>query len=337
MNTTSQPLVSVITPVYNGAEYLAECIESVLAQTYQNWDYTIVDNCSVDGSREIALKYAARDPRIRLITTERYLRVIANHNRALCYISASSKYCKIVFADDWIFPECLERMVAVAERNPSVGMVGAYNLHGTEVGVKGLAYPSTRVLGREICRRTLLGDFYGLGSANCVLYRADLVRSQAPFYNEANVHADHEALFTVLKNSDLGFVHQVLTFTRERPGTLSTISTDRGTYHGCLLHVLVTYGPAYLTAEELEACLIRQLSKYYRFLARNLVTGRDAEFWKYHKERLAEAGLRFGRFRLSKGVVAMLWEAVRRPKDTAEALVKFKRLRTRGSTAEHVT
>ena len=50
MNRSSQPLVSVVTPVYNGAEYLSECIESVLAQTYQNWDYTIVNNCSTDDS-----------------------------------------------------------------------------------------------------------------------------------------------------------------------------------------------------------------------------------------------------------------------------------------------
>jgi cellulose synthase/poly-beta-1,6-N-acetylglucosamine synthase-like glycosyltransferase len=40
-----QPLVSIVTPVYNEAQHLAECIESVLAQTYQNWDYTIIDNC----------------------------------------------------------------------------------------------------------------------------------------------------------------------------------------------------------------------------------------------------------------------------------------------------
>ena len=45
---TNQPLVSVITPVYNGEKHLAECVESVLAQTYQHWKYVIVDNCSSD-------------------------------------------------------------------------------------------------------------------------------------------------------------------------------------------------------------------------------------------------------------------------------------------------
>jgi glycosyltransferase involved in cell wall biosynthesis len=48
------PLVSILTPVYNGEKYLAECIRSVLAQTYQNWEYTIVNNCSTDKTLEIA-------------------------------------------------------------------------------------------------------------------------------------------------------------------------------------------------------------------------------------------------------------------------------------------
>ena len=59
-----QPQVSVITPVYNGEEFLSECIQSVLSQTYQNWDYTIVNNRSTDRTLEIAQSYAARDPRI---------------------------------------------------------------------------------------------------------------------------------------------------------------------------------------------------------------------------------------------------------------------------------
>src|SRR5579862_2506920 len=121
MNRTSQPLVSIVTPVYNGAEFFVECIESVLAQTHHNWEYIIVNNCSTDESLNIAERYAARDSRIRIHNNSQFLDVIANHNAALRQISPLSKYCKFVFADDWIFPECIERMVAVSEQFPSIG------------------------------------------------------------------------------------------------------------------------------------------------------------------------------------------------------------------------
>ena len=70
---TGGPLVSVVTPVYNGAAFVSECIESVLAQTYENWEYVIVDNCSTDGTAEIAAGYASSDPRIRLVANDRFL------------------------------------------------------------------------------------------------------------------------------------------------------------------------------------------------------------------------------------------------------------------------
>jgi glycosyltransferase involved in cell wall biosynthesis len=124
------PLVSIITPIYNEEIHLAECIESVEAQTYHDWEYIIVDNCSTDGSAQIAREYAKKDRRIKVIQNSRCLRALPNHNFALSQISNDSKYCKIVFADDWIFPECLERMVALAEEYPSIGLIGAYVLEG---------------------------------------------------------------------------------------------------------------------------------------------------------------------------------------------------------------
>ena len=108
----SSPLVSVVTPFYNTREFLAECIESVLRQTYTNWEYILVDNCSTDGSSDIAEQYAARFPEtIRLIHTASFLSQVRNYNFALSHISHDSKYCKMVQADDWIFPDCLRSMV----------------------------------------------------------------------------------------------------------------------------------------------------------------------------------------------------------------------------------
>ena len=130
----SNPLVSVVTPFYNTREYLPECIESVLRQTYGNWQYTLVDNCSTDGSSEIAAGYASRFPeKIRVIRTPSFLSQVQNYNFALSSISPSAKYCKMVQADDWIFPVCIQSMVDVAEAHPTVGIVSAYELEGTDV------------------------------------------------------------------------------------------------------------------------------------------------------------------------------------------------------------
>jgi len=105
------PVVSVVTPFFNTVPYLAECIESVLAQSYSQFEYILLDNCSTDGSTEIAASYAQRDPKIRLIRCSEFLSQLANYNRALAESSNDAKYCKFVQADDWIFPECLQLMV----------------------------------------------------------------------------------------------------------------------------------------------------------------------------------------------------------------------------------
>jgi len=74
------PVVSVITPVYNGERYLEECIRSVLSQTYGDWEYLIYDNCSTDRSGEISRSFASRDPRIRVECSPRFLDIWSNHN-----------------------------------------------------------------------------------------------------------------------------------------------------------------------------------------------------------------------------------------------------------------
>jgi glycosyltransferase involved in cell wall biosynthesis len=304
MNAEAEPLVSVVTPMYNEEANLAECIESVLAQTYQNWEYIIVDNCSTDRSLEIARRYAEADPRIRVASNQEFLRAVPNHNAALQQISPASKYSKIVFADDWIFPECLERMVAVAEAHPSVGVVGAYGLQGGMVVWTGLSYPSTVVSGQEICRRLFLEGLYVFGTATSLLFRSDLVRSRECFYNEANVHSDMETCIALLANCDFGFVHQVLTFTRVRENSRITMSRDINTLGASNLHHLVTYARHFLSPEEFEDRLNRSQVEYYRYLAGSLLRGRDKNFWEYHKKTLRDAGIGFSRTRLATAVVA---------------------------------
>jgi glycosyltransferase involved in cell wall biosynthesis len=320
MNATSQPLVSIVTPVYNGAQYLPECIESILAQTYQNWDYTIVNNCSQDDSLNIARRYAAKDRRIRIYDNPNFLSVIPNHNAALRQVSAESKYCKLVFADDWIFPEAIERMVSVGERHPSVGIVGAYVLQGAEVICSGLPYPSNFVSGGQICRQHLLNELHVFGSANALLYRADLVRSRNPFYNEANIHADTEVCFALLTASDFGFVHQILTFTRVRTESLRKVSLDLQTDRAGMLRILVAHASDYLAPHELENLLSCHLSDYYKFLGKSLLLGHEKTI-KYHQKKLVEAGVGFSWPRVVGGALATISRHALAPKSAARKLL----------------
>ena len=179
-----EPLVSIVTPVYNGARFLPQCIESVLAQTYQNWEYVIVNNCSSDESLTVAHRYAKRDSRIRIHNNTEFREAIANWNHALRQMSRLSVYCKIVHSDDWMFPECTAKMVELAENNPTVAVVGSYRLIGTRVGNHGIAYNERVLSGREICGRQLRGEADVFGNPSAVLFRSKNIRSREQLYEE---------------------------------------------------------------------------------------------------------------------------------------------------------
>jgi glycosyltransferase involved in cell wall biosynthesis len=294
MRINDKPLVSIVTPVYNGEAFLAECIESVLQQTYRNYEYLIVNNCSTDRTLEIALSYAIKDQRIRVHTTTSFLEVMDNHNGALALISKAAKYCKVVCADDFIFPECIMRMVECAEAHPSVGIVGSYQLSGDHVKWRGVEYPQAMVSGREIGRRVLLTrgpEQAGFGTPTSTMYRADLVRSSGKFYPNPSPHSDTSACFKYLQSSDFGFVFQVLSYERKHKNTESYKSAEIHRNLPAIISDILEYGHWYLNSVEYERCLRVAVQEYRRFLAVNYLIGfRGSEFWSYHKNRLDELG-----------------------------------------------
>jgi glycosyltransferase involved in cell wall biosynthesis len=285
-----QPLVSILTPVYNGESYLEECIESVLNQTYENWEYLIVNNCSTDRSLEIAGRYADKVPKIRIHNNDHHLGMLQNWNQALERISPDSKYCKMVLADDWIYPECLAKMVACAEANPSVGIVSSYRLEEDKVTNDGLPYSISFALGKEACHARLLGGNYFFGSPTSILIRSDLIRSQRPFYNEKNFHADNEACFALLGKSDFGFVHQVLSFTRRGNESNTTLARRLNTFLLGDIMILQKYGPVYLDPQEYNRMLKWWMKVYYQYLGRSVFDWKGKDFWDYHRKGLNEIG-----------------------------------------------
>jgi glycosyltransferase involved in cell wall biosynthesis len=312
----SLPLVSVVTPVYNGEKYLAKCIESVLNQTYGNWEYVIVNNFSKDKSLSIATDYAKKDSRIRVHDNTEFLSMVQNWNYAIIQISDESKYCKIVHADDLLFPDCLSKMVALAEKNPTVGIVGAYVLEGVRVKCDGLPYPESLFSGRDICWWSLIdrspvnGGLYVFGSPTSVLIRSDFIRDRRPFYNDRYLQVvDQEVCYHILRNADFGFVHEVLTFSRlhEKSTTSSITPLNRLILEELML--LAEYGPACLCKDAYQQVLSQRVDKYYKFLSKSIFEKKPENFWKFHKEGLKNLGLNMNKTRLAG---AALMELVRR-------------------------
>jgi glycosyltransferase involved in cell wall biosynthesis len=324
------PLVSVVTPFYNTAEYLEECILSVLGQTYTNWEYILSDNCSTDGSGEIAENYAASDRRIRLFRENRFIGQVENYNRALRYISPESKYCKIVQADDWIYPHCLKEMVAVGESGDNVGLISSFSLYGDygdrprHAGLRlaaGPVYP-----GREAAKAHLFGSVL-FGSATCVMYLSDTVRSREQFFSTTVPYfEDSEICFEILRDHDFGFVPQVLTFNRRENDSLWSNMNRHRPY---LLHEVMfvhRYGPEFLNDEELAGRVAAVEAPFYELLANAALRGFGGDFWQFHAQGLAAVGQKISVPRVALRSLGVLLDAALNPKRTAETLWRRRSL-----------
>src|SRR5580693_4962244 len=97
------PTVSVCLPVYNGANYLGQAIDSVLAQTFEDIELLIADDCSTDSTKEIIQEYSSKDKRVKSWTNPQNLKLFGNYNA--CIEKASGKYIKLYAHDDLFEPE----------------------------------------------------------------------------------------------------------------------------------------------------------------------------------------------------------------------------------------
>ena len=118
MSTASAPRVSVGIPVYNGERYLAEAIESALAQTYTDLEVVIADNASTDATPQICETFAAKDERVRYVRNPENLGASANYRRV--FELARGEYFCWMPADEAMMPGYLERLVTELDEAPDV-------------------------------------------------------------------------------------------------------------------------------------------------------------------------------------------------------------------------
>jgi len=322
------PLVSVVTPFFNTAAHLETCILSVLSQTYAEWEYLLIDNHSDDGSSEIAAKYAAREPRIRLIRPPFFLAQIPNFNYGLEHIDERSEYCKFILADDYLLPRCLEEMVKAAETNPRIGLVSSYRFTGNRIRSYGLEPGPVSFPGREIGRSQLLKKTVVFGSQSTLMFRSAIVRARRPFFDAGSFHPDTDACYEILREWDFGFVHQVLSYTRMDDS--STIGSKRR----YLVHLtdfflsVEKYARVFLSGREYERCLKSNRLAFYGFLIRAALLGEwSPGFWSFQKRELKAAGVVPHWPTAWQALLETAFELAANPKMTLGRLIRVRRRR----------
>ena len=111
---------SVIVPVYKVEKYLPKCIESVLNQTFSDFELIVINDCSTDGTGDILNKFAELDSRVKVYTNETNLRLPSSLNKAISF--SQGKYIARMDADDICLPERLEKQYNFMENNPKVAL-----------------------------------------------------------------------------------------------------------------------------------------------------------------------------------------------------------------------
>ena len=184
MNTEIKPLVSVVLPIYNAASYLAECIDSILCQTYENFELLVIDDGSEDTGRDIVMKY--KDERIRLISREH--NYIASLNAGL--MLSKGKYIARMDADDVMYPNRIEKQVAIMEQHSEIVVCTSYmKFYDSE------QFSNTGISGfiPDIQALLLVGN---LLSHPTSMLRASFIRENQCVYNPEYIYAEDYKLWT---------------------------------------------------------------------------------------------------------------------------------------------
>ena len=220
--------VSVCLPAYNCAPYMAEAIESVLEQTYADFQFIIIDDCSTDDTRSIIRRYASRDGRIRSLENEQNAGMVQNWNR--CLQEARGEHVKFLFGDDRLASrDALKAMVDVMDADRSLSLVASsrYVIDERSRVVKQLSRYGSRDIvmsGHEVIRDCLLEQRNLIGEPSVVLFR----RSQAgrgfdPRYRQ---FVDLEMWFHLLEQGGFAYLQEPLCSFRVHDRQATTVNLD---------------------------------------------------------------------------------------------------------------
>jgi glycosyltransferase involved in cell wall biosynthesis len=297
------PLVAILTPVYNGAAYLAETMESVQQQTWPNLVHVLVDNASTDETAAIIDRY--RNGRVPLLVfrNEATVPPMENWNLAIGKAPSEAKYIRLLCADDTYYPTSTEEMVKLAETDPEIGIVGC--LHYCDGGVADFGWPKSQTVfdGEDALRKFLLAQ--GVLMPVQMMMRKSVVDRRQPLYQPPlRGGFDMEAMLHLLTMSKFGFVHENLGFTRVHEQAISTVQFGPATrsHTRDALRYLIAVGEKAFGAD-----YGRQLMRFRRYYVRRIllwrVKGSSNSDLSLHFAALQSAGWKWGPALLADAIV----------------------------------
>ncbi|MGQ9900936.1 MAG: glycosyltransferase family 2 protein [Fimbriimonadales bacterium] len=212
--------ISVITPAYNVASYIGQCIESVQAQTFSDWEMLIVDDASTDDTVAAVQRYLS-DPRIRLLQNPQNMGPSDTRNRALD--AAQGEWIAVVDADDWIAPERFEKLLHFAESH-GAEMVADLQVYQTAWGsiyqVSWATYAKPPRTPRTYCIEEVIKAH---PSFKPLLKRAFLNEQRIRYQSGIRVSEDYAFFIEVLlKGGRFALLPEPMYYYRVRPGTTVT-------------------------------------------------------------------------------------------------------------------
>ncbi|MET9696765.1 glycosyltransferase family 2 protein [Streptomyces sp. NPDC006529] len=211
---SAHPRLSIGLPVYNGEEYLAESLDALLGQTYADFELVICDNASTDGTRDICLSYAGRDPRIRYLRLPRNIGASPNHNRV--FAECRGELFKWASHDDLYGRDLLRRCVEALDERPDVILAHTDQAVIDGAGRVKVPYDYTLDTGSAHAPerfRSLLfepggDDFYGV-------IRTEVLRRVKPL--DSYHHADRTFVAEIALHGRFHQVPELLYFRRDHP------------------------------------------------------------------------------------------------------------------------
>jgi hypothetical protein len=228
-----QPLISICIPAYNNDDFVAAALQSVLDQSFGDFEIIVTDDKSTDGTVSVVKGF--KDQRIRLVQNEVNLGMGTNWNKALSL--ATGKYVKLLCGDDLLYRECLARQVQAFEAPSNAGVSLAVcgsdviNTNSDIVLRRNPRFPAGRVSGKTLIRKCVRWGTNLIGEPAVGLFRREVL-ARSGWFDPTNPYLIDLAFWAQLLKQGDAFVDQArLAAFRISPGTVSTKTGLRQAAH----------------------------------------------------------------------------------------------------------